>query len=61
MKETRHFGTEYGHGRTVSFEFDREDLEKLITLFPPEDGFTKDVRDAMRWIDESEELSKRVR
>lgn len=35
----------------VLVECTRDDLEKLIELYGPEDGFTRDVRDAMRFLD----------
>ena len=51
MIEYRIPAAKRGREPVVLIEFTRDDLESLLHLYGPQDGFTRDIRVAMRYLD----------
>ena len=51
MRAEKRFGKVHPRDPVALFEFDREELESLRYLFGRNDGFYREVTEAMMWID----------
>ncbi len=57
MNPEYRISTEKQPGQSIAVvEFTREQLEDLVRLYGPNDVFTEDVRNVMRWIDQKTDM-----